>query len=154
MVVALLVGCGGGQTKPAAPEPDPVEEAAEQEEEAAPEPAATSTGPVSEFGERPPPIPEAWELKQGDCDALAGKYEQLLLALEMKKLEERNIQQKYRASAESNVKDTAKKGADTWKKACDEIVGTVQPKNRWECAYAATTFERFTGCLDGKFDNE
>ena len=112
-------------------------------------------GPVSEFGnDRPQPIPEAWELNPGDCDKFGQKYEELLLAREMEKLEKRNLKPKFRPSAEANVRDTAKRGANTWKAACAEILGTVQRRPRWECAYAATTFERFEGCLDGKFDSE
>lgn len=155
---AFLLACGGAQQKPKAPEPDPMteemdaESEPETEEADVPDPAPTE--PVSEMGDRPPPIPEAWEPKLQDCEELAEKYEELLLAAEMEKLEKRNLQQKFRASAEQNVRNTAKKGAQTWLQACEDIVGTVQSKPRWGCAFQATTLERFNGCMDGKYDAE
>ncbi len=163
--ISLLMACGGGQQKPETPEDEPMfdestldeqlstdEQPSIDDEESKAEHA--STGPVSEFGDRPPPIPEDWELKQRDCDELVKKYEQLLLVVEMEKLEKRKLQPKYRPAAEKNVRKTAKTGAQNWMQACQDIVGTIQSKERWECAYQAGTLDRFTGCLDGKFEDE
>jgi hypothetical protein len=118
------------------------------------QPRSSSSGPVSEMGDRAPPIPEAWELHQRDCDGLAVKYEKLLLDVEMEKLEKRNIKDKQRATAEKNVQATAKEGARNWLRACEDIVGTIQVKTRWDCAHKATNLDRFKGCMDGKFDGE
>jgi len=153
---AFLLACGGSQTKAETPESesafDELEPAEEKVVEAPQEPPPS--GRVSEMGRRPPPIPEAWELKQSDCDALEKKYEQLLLAVEIEKLEKRKLNEKQRATAEKNVQITAKEGARNWLRACNDIVGTVQVKGRWDCAYKATTLDRFKGCMDGKFDAE
>ena len=154
--MASLLACGGTQEKPETPEPEPMVEDVQSEPDPedidTPQPAPTE--PVSEMGDRPPPIPEAWEPRQSDCDELAEKYEELLLAVEMEKLEKRKLQEKYRASAEKNVQSTAKKGAQNWLDACQEIVGTVQSKPRWDCAFKASTLDRFNGCMDGKYDAE
>lgn len=156
----MLTACGGSQPEPKAAEPDPfaevdeMYEVVEEEPEESTEPRSSSSGPVSEMGDRAPPIPEAWELHQRDCDALSVKYEKLLLDVEMEKLEKRNLKDKQRATAEKNVQATAKEGARNWLQACEDIVGTVQVKSRWDCADKATTLDRFKGCMDGKFDGE
>jgi hypothetical protein len=154
--VAFLVACGGSQQKPETPEPEPmVEESEPMPEEPSEEPEeAPPSGPVSEMGDRPPPVPEAWEPSQADCDDLGAKYEGLLLAVEMEKLEKRNLKPKQKEAAEKNVRITAKQGAQNWLQACQEIVGSVQFKPRWDCAFKALTLDRFNGCMKGKFDDE
>lgn len=158
--LALLAACGGSQPEPKAAEPDPfaevdeMYEVVEEEPEESTQPRSSSSEPVSEMGDRAPPIPEAWELHQRDCDALSVKYEKLLLDVEMEKLEARNLKDKQRATAEKNVQATAKEGARNWLNACEDIVGTIQVKARWDCAHKATTLDRFKGCMDGKFDGE
>ncbi len=159
MGLASLVACGGSQPEPKAAEPDPFEEVDQMYEVVDEEPGESTqprstSGPVSEMGDRAPPIPEAWELHQRDCDALSVKYEKLLLDVEMEKLEKRNLKDKQRATAEKNVQATAKEGARNWLQACGDIVGTIQVKERWDCAHKATTLDRFKGCMDGKFDGE
>ena len=159
MVVGGLVfvmACGGSQDKPDTPKPEPEPMADAPEPEPEPEPAEPedSSPPerVSEMGDRPPPVPESWEPKMRHCEELAEKYEELLLADEMEKLEKRKLAEKHRPSAEKNVRNAAKKGADNWLQACKDIVGTVQHKPRWDCALQASSIERFNGCMDGKYD--
>jgi hypothetical protein len=148
----LLVACGGAQPEPKVAEPDPfaeVDEMYEVVDDTEQESRPSTSGPVSEMGDRAPPTPEAWELHQRDCDALSTKYETLLLNSEMEKLEKRNVKEKQRAQAEKNARQTAAQGARNWLSACEDIVGTIQPKERWDCAYKAGTLERFKDCLDG-----
>jgi hypothetical protein len=156
--VVVLAACGGAKPEPETPASESAfDDVAAEPEENAEDPVDEppgSDGPVSEMGDRPPPIPEAWELHQRDCDALGVKYEQLLLTVETEKLEARKLNEKQRATAEQNVRATAKQGAQNWMNACGDIVGTIQVKARWDCAYQATTLDRFKGCMDGKFDAE
>ncbi|HNS96371.1 MAG TPA: hypothetical protein PKL73_05410 [Polyangiaceae bacterium] len=157
MGFVMLVGCGGGKPEPSTPASTSDYDEMATESESEPEETSASShssAPVSEMGERPPPIPEAWELHQRDCDALGAKYEQLLLAVELEKLEARKLNEKQRGAAEQNVRGTAKQGAENWMRACEGIVGTVQVKSRWDCAYRANTLDRFKGCMDGKYDRE
>ena len=152
--VALLVGCGGGQAKPESPpepsmEQDDTESTPEaiEEEEAPPAP----TGRVSMMGsDLPPPVPEDWELKQRDCDDLGAKYETLLRDKELEKLEARKLTGKQLETARNNVAKTAAEGARNWMQACAEIVGTIQNKGDWECAFKATTLDQFHTCLHTK----
>lgn len=165
LALGAVGGCGGSQSSPKTAESeesvdDPATEPAAQSSEAETSPYEASSsressdGRVSEMGEMAPPVPEAWELGPSVCQDLRSSYESLMLEDEMAKVEKRNPTQKQRKSMENNAHNVSKQGADNWYRACQDIVGTIQVRERWDCAGKATTLERFKGCIDGKFDAE
>lgn len=161
--LGVVAGCGGSQSSPKTAQSesedsfiDPAGESSEAEEspyEASSSRESSDTR-VSEMGEMAPPVPEAWELRPSVCQDLRSSYESLMLQDEMAKVEKRNPTEKQRKSMESNAHNVSKQGADNWYRACQDIVGTIQVRERWDCAGKATTLERFKGCIDGKFDAE
>ena len=156
VLAACWVGCGGAKAEPETTASRPLgDEESEQPEEQADEPQHDrSSGRVSELGNSQPPLPEDWELRQRDCDAIGAKHRRLLLASELEKVEQGGVGERHRAAAEQNARDAAAQGTQNWMTACESVVGTYQNKGRWDCAYKATTLARLEGCLDGRFEAE
>jgi len=87
-------------------------------------------------------------MTSGDCNMLADKFDKLLVADGVAKIDAKLAEAKRRA-AEEKIKTDAEKQAAGWGDGCRKsLAGKVTDPKRIKCALGATDVKGFDKCLN------
>lgn len=137
--------CGGATPPPQEPEPVASPEVAAEPEAEPPKAPAPSPAPTPEPDDHEP---ESWQPARSDCEILASRYERLLHKREMDALEQKKLAPKIKEAARADVERVVREGAENWMSACEQIVGSTQPRQYWDCARHAKSVDEFHSCMN------